>query len=51
MDNYSTHAAHDVIRLLTEARVCIITVGPHAIHVLQVIHLTLFGFLDWRPRV
>jgi hypothetical protein len=50
MDNYSAHVSDDVIRILTEAMVRIITFAPHTTQVFQVLDLTLFGIVEWRPR-
>jgi hypothetical protein len=50
MDNCSAHVTDDVIRLLTEARVRVITFTPHTTHIFQVLELTLFGVLKRRPR-
>jgi hypothetical protein len=45
MDNCSAHAPDDVIRLLTEARVRVITFAPHTTHIFQILDVTLFGVL------
>jgi hypothetical protein len=50
MDNCSVHVTDDVIRLLTEARVRVITCAPHTTHIFQVLDLTLFGVLKRRAR-
>jgi hypothetical protein len=50
MENCSAHVTDDVIRLLTEARVCVITFAPHTTHIFQILDLTLFGVLKRRPR-
>jgi hypothetical protein len=50
MDNCSAHASDDVIRILTEASVRVITLAPHATQIFQVPDLPLFGVLKWRPR-
>jgi hypothetical protein len=50
MDNYSGHITDDVISLLIEARVLVITFPPHTSHIFQVLDLTLFGVLKRRPR-
>jgi hypothetical protein len=50
MDNRSAHVTDDVIRLLTEARVCVITFAPHTTQIFQVLDLTLFGVLKRRLR-
>jgi hypothetical protein len=46
----STDVSHDVIRLLTEARVPVTTFAPHTTQVIQVLDLGLFGVLKWCPR-
>jgi hypothetical protein len=48
MDNCSAHVTDDVIPLLTEARVCVITFAPHTTQILQILGLTLFGVLKRR---
>jgi hypothetical protein len=50
MDDMSGHVTDDVIPLLTEARVCVITFAPDTTHIFQVLDLTLFGVLKRRPR-
>jgi hypothetical protein len=50
MDKSSAHVSDDAIRLLTEARVRVITFAPHTTHIFQVFDLTLFGVLKRRPR-
>jgi hypothetical protein len=50
MANCSAHVTDDVIRLLTEARVRVITFAPHTTHIFQVLDLTLFGVVKRRPR-
>jgi hypothetical protein len=39
-----------MIRILSEARVSVITFAPHTTHVFQVLDLTLFGVLKRCPR-
>jgi hypothetical protein len=39
----------DVIRILTEARVCVISFAPHTTQVFHVLDLTLFGVLKRCP--
>jgi hypothetical protein len=39
-----------VIRLLTEARVRVITYAPHTTQIFQVLDVRLFGVLKRRPR-
>jgi hypothetical protein len=48
--NCSAHVSDDVIRLLTEAKVRIITFPSHTTQIFQVLNLTLFGVLKKRPR-
>jgi hypothetical protein len=50
MDDWSAHASDDVIQILTEARVRVITFAPHTTQVFQVLDLTLFGVLRQCPR-
>jgi hypothetical protein len=50
MDNCSAHVTDDVIRSLIEARVHVITFTPRITQILQILDLTLFGFLKRRPR-
>jgi hypothetical protein len=50
MDNYSAHVTDDVIRLLTEARACVITFALHTTQTFRVLDLTLFGVLKRPPR-
>jgi hypothetical protein len=50
MDNGSAHVTDDVIQVLTEARVRVITFAPDTTQVFQVLDLTLFGVLKRRPR-
>jgi hypothetical protein len=50
VDDCSVHITDDVIRLLTDARVRVITCASHTIHVFQVLHLTFFDVLKRRPR-
>jgi hypothetical protein len=45
MDNYSRHMSDDVIAVLTNARVKIITFAPHTTHVFQMLDIVLFGAL------
>jgi hypothetical protein len=44
----SCHVTDDIIRLLTEARVRVITFAPHTTQIFQVLDVTLFGVLKWR---
>jgi hypothetical protein len=46
----SAEVSDDLIRILTEARVRVITSAPHTTQVLQVLDLTLFGVLKRCPR-
>jgi hypothetical protein len=50
MDTSSVHLTDHVIRLLTEARVRVITFTPHTSQIFQIPDLTLFGLLKRRPR-
>jgi hypothetical protein len=50
MTHCSADVSDDVIHILTEARVRVITVAPHTTHVFQVLDLTLFGVLKRCPR-
>jgi hypothetical protein len=50
MDDCAAHVGDDVIRILTEARVCVITFVPSTIQIFQVLDLTLFGVLNRLPR-
>jgi hypothetical protein len=50
MDNCTAHAAHDVIRLLTGARVLAITFASSTTEIFQVLDRMLFGVLKRRPR-
>jgi hypothetical protein len=43
MDNCSVHVSADVISVLTEHRVKVITWPPHTTHIFQVLDLSLFG--------
>jgi hypothetical protein len=46
----SAHASDDVIRILTEAKVRVVTFAPHTTQVFQVFDATLFGALKQCPR-
>jgi hypothetical protein len=50
MHNSSVHVTDDVMCLLTEARVRIITFASHTTQIFQILDLTLFGILKRRPR-
>jgi hypothetical protein len=50
MTHCSTHVSDDVIRILTEARVGVITFAPHTTQVFQLLDLTLSGALKQCPR-
>jgi hypothetical protein len=50
MVNCSDPVSHDGIRILTEARVRVITFAPHTTQIFHVLDLTLFGILKQRPR-
>jgi hypothetical protein len=49
MENWSAHATDDVIRLLAETRVPVISVTSHPTHIFQVLDLTLFDVLKRSP--
>jgi hypothetical protein len=49
-DNCCADVSDDVIHILTEAMVRIITFAPHATQVFQVLDLNLFGVLKRCPR-
>jgi hypothetical protein len=49
-DKCSAHVTDDVIRLLTEARVRVITFTGHTTQIFQVLDLKLFGVLERRPK-
>jgi hypothetical protein len=46
MDNCSARVTENVIRLLKEARVCVIICAPHTTQIFRVLVLTLFGVLQ-----
>jgi hypothetical protein len=50
MDNGPRHVTDDMIGLLTEARVCVLTFAPHTTQIFQVLDLTPFAVLKRRPR-
>jgi hypothetical protein len=50
MDSVSPDISDDVIRILIEARGCVISFAPHTTQVLQVLDLTLFAVLNRCPR-
>jgi hypothetical protein len=50
MDNYSPHISDEVVAVLSEARVRIITFAPHTTQIFQVLDLVLFGALKKRPN-
>jgi hypothetical protein len=50
MENYSSHIDNDVIDLLTETQMRLITFAPYTIQIFQVFDMTLFGVLKWHPR-
>jgi hypothetical protein len=50
MDNSSAHVNDDLICILSEANMRVITIAPHATHVFQILDLTLFGVLKRCPR-
>jgi hypothetical protein len=51
MDNCPSHVTHDIIGLLTEARIRVITFATHTdtTQIFQVLDVTLFGVLKRRP--
>jgi hypothetical protein len=51
MDNCSAHISDEVVAVLTEARVRIITFAPHTTQIFQVLDLVLFGALKGVPTV
>jgi hypothetical protein len=50
MDDCSAHVIDDLIRLLTEARVRMITFAPYTTKIFQVFDLTLFAVLGRSSR-
>jgi hypothetical protein len=50
MDDCPSHITGDVMPLLTEARVRIITFAPHTTQSFHVFDVTLSGILKRRPR-
>jgi hypothetical protein len=48
MDNYPSHVIDDIIGLLTEARVRVITFAPHTTQIFHILDVTLFGVLKRR---
>jgi hypothetical protein len=48
MANCPSHVIHDIIRLLTEAGVRVITLAPYPTQLFQVLDVTLFGVLKRR---
>jgi hypothetical protein len=48
MDNCSSHISDEVVAILTEARVRIITFAPHTTQIFQVLDLVLIGALKKR---
>jgi hypothetical protein len=50
MPHCSADVSDDVIRIVTEPRVRVITFAPHTTQVFQVLDLTLFSVLKWCPR-
>jgi hypothetical protein len=50
MDNCPSHVTREVIGILTEARVRVITFAPHTTQIFQILDLTLFGVLKHQPR-
>jgi hypothetical protein len=50
MDNCANHVIDDVIHLLTEARVQLISFASHTTQLFQVFHVTLFNVVKRQPR-
>jgi hypothetical protein len=50
MDHCSSHITNDVIALLTDARVCLITFAPQTTQIFQLFDVTLFSALKQHPR-
>jgi hypothetical protein len=50
MDNCPAHLTQEVLGLLNDARVRIVTFAPHTTHLFQVLDLTLFGALKRRRQ-
>jgi hypothetical protein len=50
MDDCSAHVSDDVIGILTEAKVRVITFAPHTTQVFKVLDLTIFGVPKRCPR-
>jgi hypothetical protein len=48
MDNCSLHVSDDIVAVLTNARVRVITFASHTTHVFQILDLVLFGALKKR---
>jgi hypothetical protein len=48
MDNCSPHVSDNVIAVLTNARVRVITFAPHTTHVFHTLNVVLFGALETR---
>jgi hypothetical protein len=44
----SCRVADDIIGLLTEARVRVITFAPHTTQIFEFLDVTLFGVFKWR---
>jgi hypothetical protein len=49
-ENYPNHSTDDVISLLTEARVRVITLAVHTTQIFEILDGTLFGVLKRRPK-
>jgi hypothetical protein len=47
---WSSHITTDMISVLIEGRVCIITFAPHTAQIFQVFDVALFNVLKWYPR-
>jgi hypothetical protein len=50
MDNCPSHVTREVIGILTEARVRVITFASHTTQIFQILDLTLFGVLNHQRR-
>jgi hypothetical protein len=48
MDNCPSHVSDDIIGLLTESRVRVITFAPHTTQIFQILDVILFGALERR---
>jgi hypothetical protein len=48
MDNCSPHVSDDIVAVLINARVRVISFAPHTTHVFQMLDVVLFGALNKR---